>query len=128
MGMNFQGYVGSFTIWYNPNWDATFSTKIPSKVLVPWLYQCVSFVLKSPITTSKSELFSDNFSKVNSKFCEINKKQSWVDLEIYKEQQNGKVYHLFLTPNLCINVKDLYRKLLKEEMFCNKHRHLHAWF
>ena len=33
------------------------------------------------------------------------------DLEIYKEQQNGKVYQLFLTRNLYTHLKDLYRKL-----------------
>ena len=65
-------------VWCNTNWDATFSTEIPSKVLVPWLYQCLSFALKSPIATTKYGLFSDNFSKVNSKFCENDKKSSWV--------------------------------------------------
>ena len=49
-----------------------------------------------------------------------------IDLEVYKEQQNGKVYHLFLTQNLYIRLRDLYRKLLKEEKFCNKYKHLHA--
>ena len=48
------------------------------------------------------------------------------DLEIYKEQQNGKVFHLFLTRNLYIRLKDLYRKLLKEENFYNRHKHLHV--
>ena len=33
------------------------------------------------------------------------------DLEISKEQQNGKVYQLFLTRNLYTHLKDLYRKL-----------------
>ena len=46
--------VSSFIIWCNPNWDATFSTEIPSKVLVSWLYQCLSFTLKSPKATKKS--------------------------------------------------------------------------
>ena len=31
------------------------------------------------------------------------------DLEINKEQQNSKVYNLFLTQNLYIHLKDLYR-------------------
>ena len=48
------------------------------------------------------------------------------DFEIYKEQQNGKVYDLFLTRSLYIRLKDLYLKLLKEENFCNKYKHLHA--
>ena len=47
------------------------------------------------------------------------------DLEIYKEQQNGKVYRLFLSRNLYIRQKDLKRKLLKDENFCNKYKHLH---
>ena len=47
-------------------------------------------------------------------------------LEIYKELQNGNVYHLFLTQSLYICPKGSYRKLLKEEIFCNKHKHLHA--
>ena len=38
-------------------------------------------------------------------------------LETYKEQQNGKVYHLFLTPNLYIRLKDLDRNFFKEENF-----------
>ena len=38
-------------------------------------------------------------------------------LETYKEQQNGKVYHLFLTPNLYICLKDLDRNFFKEENF-----------
>ena len=54
-------------------------------------------------------LFSDNFSKVNSKFCE-----------------NGKVYHLVLTRNLSVRLEDLCRKLLKEENLCNKYKHLHT--
>ena len=36
------------------------------------------------------------------------------DLEIYKEQQNGKVYHLFLTLIFNIRLKNLYGKLLIE--------------
>ena len=48
------------------------------------------------------------------------------DLEIYKEQQNDKIYHLLLTRNLYIRLKDLYRKLLKEEIFCNKYKHIHV--
>ena len=64
--------------------------------------------------------------KVNSKFCENDKNHLEFNLEIYKEQQNGKVYHLFLTQNSYIRLKDLYRKLLKEENFLNKHKHLQA--
>ena len=69
--------VSSFIIWCNPNWDATLSTEISSKVLLSGLYQCLSFALKSPIATNKYGLFSDNFSKVNSKLCENDKKSSW---------------------------------------------------
>ena len=47
------------------------------------------------------------------------------DLEIYKEQQNGKVYHLLLTLNLYIRLKDLYRELLKK-IYCDKYKHLNA--
>ena len=47
------------------------------------------------------------------------------DLEIYKEQQNGKVYHLLLTRNLYIRLKDLYRELLKK-IYCDKYKHLNA--
>ena len=93
---------------------------------MPWLFQCLSFVLKSPITTRKSGSFSHNFS--NSKFCEINKKSFWVELEIYKEEQSSKVYYLFRARNLCIHVKDLHGKLLKEENFCNKYKHLRTWY
>ena len=46
------------------------------------------------------------------------------DLETYKEQQNGKVYHLFLTPNLYIRLKDLDYNFFKEEHFCNKYEHI----
>ena len=66
-------WVGYFIICCNLNWDAIFSTKIPSKVLVSWLYQCLSFAWKSAITASKDELFSDNFFKVYSKFYENDK-------------------------------------------------------
>ena len=69
--------VGFFIIWCNPNCDGTFSTEIPSKVLVSQLYQCLSFALKSPIATSKYGLLSDNFPEVNSKFYENDKKSSW---------------------------------------------------
>ena len=54
----------------------------------------------------------------------MTKNQLEFDLEIYNEQQNGKVYHLFLTQNLSIHLEDLYHKLLKGEHFCNKHKHL----
>ena len=50
------------------------------------------------------------------------------DLEIYKEQQKDKVYHLLLTRNLYIRLKDLYRKLLQEENFCNKYKHLYVCY
>ena len=47
-----------------------------------WLYQFLSFALKSPVVSkynaSKYGLFSDNFSKVNLKFCENDKKSSWI--------------------------------------------------
>ena len=85
-----------------------------------------AFALKSPIALIKYGLFFDNFSKFNSKFCENDKNDLEFDLEIYKEQQNSKVYHLFLTRNLYICPKDLYWKLLREENFCNKYKHLHA--
>ena len=55
--------VGSFIISCDLNWDVIFSTEIPSKVLVSWLYQYLSFALKSPIATSKYGLFSDNFQR-----------------------------------------------------------------
>ena len=57
-------------------WNPKFSTEILSKVLVSRLYQCLSFALKSPIAASKYWPFSDNFSKVNSEFCENHKKSS----------------------------------------------------
>ena len=41
-----------------------------------WLCPCLSFPLKSPVATSKHELFSGNFSEINSKFCENDKKSS----------------------------------------------------
>ena len=44
----------------------------------------------------------------------ITKKYLEFELEIYKEQRNGKVYHLFLTQSLHIRQKVLYCKLLKE--------------
>ena len=66
--------VVSFVIWCNSNWDATLSTEFPSKVLVSGLYKCLSFALRIPIATSRYGLFSNNFSKVNSKLCEYDKK------------------------------------------------------
>ena len=48
------------------------------------------------------------------------------DSKISKEQENGKVYYLFLTWNLYIRLKDFYRELSKEEIFCNKYKHLHG--
>ena len=119
--------IGSFVIWYNPNWDATFSTEISSRVVVSWLYQWLSFVLKSPITTSNYGYFWITCPRLIQSSVKITKIHFEFDhLEIYKEQQNDKVYQLFSTRNLYICLKDLYRKLLKEENFCNKYKHLHA--
>ena len=83
MRMNFQEYA-QVPLWFDAIqmiWDATFSTEISSKVLVFWLYQCLSSALESPIATSKYELFSDNLPKVNSKYCENDRISSWVWLE-----------------------------------------------
>ena len=60
-----------------------------------WLQQCLSFALKSPIATSKYGLFSDNFAKANSKFCENDEKSSWVclgnQLKATKQQSLSRV-------------------------------------
>ena len=69
--------------------------------------------------SSKYGSFSDNFSKVNSKFCENDIYHLGFDLEFYKEQQNRKVYRLFLTRHLNIRLKDLYLKLLKKIFVIN---------
>ena len=45
----------------------------------------------------KDELFSDNVSKVYQSSMKMTKNHPEFDLEIYKEQQNGKIFHLFLT-------------------------------
>ena len=65
-----------------------------------WLYHCLCFALKSSIAAYKYGLFSDNFSKINSKLCERNKKYLQFDLETYKEHQHGEVYPVFLTQSL----------------------------
>ena len=91
-----------------------------------WLYQSLSFALKSPITTSNYGYFWITCPRLIQSSVKITKIHLEFDLEIYKEQQNDKVYQLFLTRNLYICLKDLYRKLLKEENFCNKYKHLHA--
>ena len=69
--------------------------------------------------SSKYGSFSDNFSKVNSKFCENDIYHLEFDLEFYKEQQNRKVYRLFLTRHLNIRLKDLYLKLFKKILVIN---------
>ena len=45
----------------------------------------------------KDELFSDNFYKVYQSSMKMTKNHPEFDLKIYKEQQNGKNFHLFLT-------------------------------
>ena len=43
------------------------------------------FYIETPIATSKHELFSDNFSMVNSKFVKLITVHIVFDLETYKE-------------------------------------------
>lgn len=50
------------------------STEIPPQLLVSWLYKCLRFVLNFSISTSKHRLCSDNFSKIDSKFCKKGQK------------------------------------------------------
>ena len=78
MRMNFQEY--------SPKWDAKFSTGTPSKVLVSWLYQCLSFTLKLSIATSKCGLFSDSFPKLIQSSMKMTKSHLEFDLEVYKKQ------------------------------------------
>ena len=91
---------------FNPNGDPTFWTEVPSELSVSWLYQCLCFAFKSSIATSKYGLFSDNLSKINLNYCERDKKHLPFGLEICKEDQHGKVNHLFLTQSLCICLWD----------------------
>ena len=50
------------------------STEIPPQLLVSWLYKCLRFVLNFSISASKRRLYSDNFSKIDSEFCEKGQK------------------------------------------------------
>ena len=94
-------------VWCNTNWDATFSTEIPSKVLVPWLYQCLSFALKSPIATTKYGLFSDNFSKVNSKL--IQRKWQKIILSLtWRSIKNNKSLSLIFNSKFIYSFKKAY--------------------
>ena len=56
--------------------------------------------------------FSDNFSKVYQSSMKMTKNHPEFDLEIYKAQQNGKIFHLFLTSS-----KTLIPQTLKEREF-----------
>ena len=78
------------------------------------------------ITNSYNGLFSETFPSLLQSYVKMTKTHLKFDLEIYKEQQNDKVYHLFSTRNLCIRLEDVYCKLVKEENFCKKYNHLQA--
>ena len=51
--------VGSFMIWFNPNYDVTFSNAFPREVVLSLEFQNFDFALKLPITTKSNGFFPD---------------------------------------------------------------------
>ena len=83
---------------------------------MPWLYQSLSFVLKSPIATSKYGLLII-FSNINSNSVKMTKNHLEFDLEIYNEQQNGKTLSPIFNSKFIHSSRRLISQTLKGRKF-----------